>query len=129
MENRRKINKKEKGHKMTQNKTENKTSKPSPIATTIHKGKMKSSQYLEYTEINKVWKEAYGVELHNLEAVEIDRGTIVEQFLMVAKAEEAKLSSGEKELADLINTRGTQFPMVLNGQKVTIRINGAVDRS
>ena len=114
---------------MSENKTENKTSNPSPMATKIHKGKMKASQYAEYVAVNEVWKKAYGVELHNLEAVEIDRGTIVEQFLMKATAEEDKLKSGEKELANLINTRGTQFPMVLNGQKVTIRINGAIDKS
>ena len=113
----------------TENRTENKTSNPSPMATKIHTGKMKASQYAEYLAVNEVWVKEYGVELHNLEAVEIDRGTIVEQFLMKATAEEDKLKSGEKQLADLINTRGTQFPMVLNGQKVTIRINGAVDKS
>ena len=130
MDNRRLINKTKKEESvMTQPKTENKTVTPSPMATKIHKGKMKASHYAECVAVNEVWVKEYGVELHNLEAVEIDRGTIVEQFLMKATAEEDKLKSGEKELADLINTRGTQFPMVLNGQKVTIRINGAVDKS
>tara|TARA_R100000963_G_C4603015_1_gene76043 strand:- start:363 stop:704 length:342 start_codon:yes stop_codon:yes gene_type:complete len=91
-------------------------------------GKIKQSQFNEYTVINEGMKKAYGKPMYDLSEATIDRGSIVEQFLNAVEQEEIKLKKGQEALAGLILEHGTQFPMTLNKQEIVIRINGAVSK-
>ena len=91
-------------------------------------GKIKQEAYDEAVKINEVFEESGRSPMYDLSGATIDRGSIVDQFKHACRNNERKFKKGEEALYELIKAYGTQFPMELNGEKVVIRINGAVSK-